>query len=299
MPTAFPILPARTLAVSLLTLRRRYRKRLNRCQRRFSDAAVHDLRIETRRLLALLDLLRSLQFERAVRKPRKVLKRRLDAFDGLRDTHVCLALLKPLRREFPEARPLDALWRRRERELVAQLGREIKTTKPARLQKRLKDVEKTARARGDSERWSSHAQLAQTALREAYARVLALRRRIRRNAPATVHRTRVAFKRFRYLTELLEPLLPGLTQEHREQMRGFQSRMGDIQDLQVLLAAVTAAVKEAGFPPADGRRLRAALLRRRREMIDHFLTSLDGLSNFNPSSLGLSGVPAELTSPPP
>ncbi len=298
MPTAFPILPARTLAVSLRTLRRRYRKRLHRCQRRFSEVAVHDLRIETRRLLAMLDLLRTLQFERAVRKPRKVLKRRLDAFDGLRDTHVCLALLKPLRREFPEARPLDALWRRRERELVAQLGREIKATKPARLQKRLTKVEKTVRAVADSER-RSYARLAQTALREAYARVQALRRRIRRNAPATLHRTRVAFKRFRYLTELLEPLLPGLTQERREQMRGCQSRMGDIQDLQVLLAAVTAAVKEAGFPPADGRRLRAALLCRRREMIDHFLTSLDELPNFNPTSLGLSGVPAELTSPPP
>lgn len=283
MATTLPALLARTLAASLRTMRRRYRKRLKLCQRKFSETAVHDLRIETRRLLALLDLLRALHFNLALRKTRKVLKRRLDAFDELRDTHVCLTLLKPLRREVPEVRGLDPLWRRQERLLVVELRREIRATKQARLQKRLKALEKAlATGIGGARRGSDEAP-ARAALSEAFARVMALRRRIRRNAPSTIHRTRVAFKRFRYMSELLQPLLSGFPKNHLERMRAFQGLMGDIQDLEVLLAAVATAVEAGAFPVADGVRARALLLTSRRAAIDRFLDALDELAAFDPA----------------
>ena len=46
------------LAESLKMRWKRYRKRLKQCQRKFSEGAVHDSRIETRRLLSLIDMLR-------------------------------------------------------------------------------------------------------------------------------------------------------------------------------------------------------------------------------------------------
>jgi hypothetical protein len=48
------------LAERARALRRRYRKRLERCRKRYSESAVHELRIDTRRLLTLLDLLDAL-----------------------------------------------------------------------------------------------------------------------------------------------------------------------------------------------------------------------------------------------
>lgn len=285
MDVLLPKAIAPHLARSVRTLRRRYRHRLERCQRKFSETAVHDLRIETRRLLALLDLLRTLHFGGDVRKARKDLKRRLDSFDALRDTHVCLTLLKPLRREFPETRLLDSLWRRQERELIGELCRGIKATRQRRLQKRLKAIEETLAATGSGKCPSSAEQLAQAALGEAFARVIVLRRQICRRAPATIHRTRVAFKRVRYMSELLQPLAKGITDELLARMRGFQKLMGDIQDLEVLLHAVAAAVETGAVVPADGRRLCSTLRLRRRDAIDRFLLTLEELPALNPTTL--------------
>ena len=50
-------------------------------------------------------------------------------------------------------------------------------------------------------------QLAAAALRDTFRRVLALRRNVRSSEPATIHHLRVCFKRFRYVSELLRPLL--------------------------------------------------------------------------------------------
>lgn len=295
MQIALPKPLATHLVAELRRLRRRYHKRLERCQGRFSETAVHDLRIETRRLLAMLDLLRALHFDAAVRKPRKALKRRLDAFDALRDTHVCIALLKPLRRALPELRVLDSRWRRHERELIARLRRRINTTKQARLQKRLKQIEATLRDTAVSASRQSGRTLALRALGEAYARVLALRQRIRPHRPATIHRTRIAFKRLRYLSELLQPMLPGLTREHLKRMRDFQALMGTIQDLEVLLGAVAAAAKAGQLPTADTRRLRATLLLGRRDATDRFLATLDELSTFDPARLAQLRTPATIS----
>ena len=297
MPTALPALLARALADGLRTLRRRYCKRLERCQRRFSEAAVHELRVETRRLLAMLDLLRAFQFSRTLRKTRRVLKRRLDAFDALRDTHVCLALLKPLRREVPEARVLDPLWRRQERQWVAELRRNIKATKHARLQKRLKKLETSLRESAITAPRQTTNALVLAALREAFANVEALRRGVRRRSPATIHRLRVAFKRVRYKCELLRPLLPGLTKKHLQHMRAFQARMGDIQDLEVMLAAVTMATEQQHVPPVVARGLRQTLLARRRDAIDRFLASVDELSTFDPARFAVSTASAKTPGP--
>ena len=101
MSKSTPAALAAHLTGSVRTMRRRYRKRLDRAQKKFSETAVHDLRIETRRMLALLDLLDALRVGEGLKKTRKIFKQRLDAFDRLRDTHVQLSLLKPLWRDFP------------------------------------------------------------------------------------------------------------------------------------------------------------------------------------------------------
>jgi len=69
---------ATSLADRVKAERRRYRKRLERGQQEFSEKAVHDLRVETRRLLALLDVLLALQFPGPIKKIRKVFKKRFD-----------------------------------------------------------------------------------------------------------------------------------------------------------------------------------------------------------------------------
>ncbi len=269
------------LAASLRGMRRRYRRRLARCQARFSEDSVHELRIETRRMLALLDLFRALGIGDALKKLRRVYKKRLDAFDELRDTHVQLLLLKPCWPEFPEARALESWLRQREQRLTEELRRVIRRMKPVRLERRLKAIEKelrqTARAAAPG-----GANAAATALREVFASVLELHRQVNRRDTETIHRLRVAFKRFRYLSELLQPLFPRLTNKRLRRMQDFQTLMGDIQDLEVLLTGVARAVEETELPAVAVRRLGADLQRKRRTAISTFLTAIDDLLKFTP-----------------
>lgn len=282
MISNFPAELARHLAESVHEARRRYRKRLARCQRQFSESAVHELRIETRRLLALLDLLEGLHFPEPFKKLRKTFKKRLDAFDDLRDTHVQLELLKPLWPDFPEACDLRKLLRKCEKRLVPKLSSKVRTTKNGRLNRQLKQVEKALRQRGKTSAAGRANSLEQTFLASEFRRVLALRRRIRRNQPGTIHRMRVAFKRFRYTAELLQPFVPQFTPEYLARMKDFQGGAGNIQDLAVLLARLENYVKTGELPLQDIRNLRSELLRQERQAIDSFMSRIGELMKFEP-----------------
>jgi len=274
---------ATLLASRVKAERRRYRKRLELGQREFSKKAVHDLRVETRRLLALLDVLLALQSPGPLKKIRKVFKKRLDAFDELRDTHVQLTLLKPLCLEFPEARELDALLGRRERRLTDELRKEVHATKRAHWKRRLKIVEEELRDSAGKMAEATRLAILAT-VGEAFDQVVALRRRIRPDRTATIHRTRVAFKRFRYMCELLGPYLSELKAEDLGRMREYQAMMGNIQDIVVLLAGVRRAVADKEISGRAVGPLRRELVRRRRELTDIYLAAADRLFEFEPNA---------------
>ena len=275
---------ATLLASRFKAERRRYGKRLERGQREFSEKAVHDLRVETRRLLALLDVLLALHFPGPLRKIRKVFKKRLDAFDALRDTHVQLLLLKPLCQEFPEARELDAVLCERAQRLTNELRTEVHATKHAHWERRLRIVEEELRDSAD-EMAGEEARLAiLSAVDEAFDQVVALSGRVRPDRTATIHRTRVAFKRFRYMCELLCPYLQELKAGDLGRMREYQAMMGNIQDIVVLLAGVRSAVADKEISGRAVGPLRRELLRRRRELIDIYLAAADRLFDFEPNA---------------
>jgi CHAD domain-containing protein len=283
MARELPAESARYLARLLRRTRRRYRKRLARCQEKFSEAAVHELRVENRRALALLDLMQAINVGGSLDKPRKILKRRLDAFDDLRDAQVESLILKPLLRKYPEADEFEAFVRRREQKLVAQLRREIKALKPRRVERMLKTLEKdVAAASGKSERPGAAGAALAKPLNEAFRRAAMLRRRIRRVDTETIHRTRIAFKTFRYLCELLEPFLPWLTARRLRDMHAWQTRMGDIQDMEVLLAQMERVVKHGEVRLKSVKRLHAALARRLVVLVNQFVNTADRLEQFRP-----------------
>jgi CHAD domain-containing protein len=273
---------ATSLASRLKAERRHYGKRLERGQREFSEKAVHDLRVETRRLLALLDVLLALDFPRPLRKIRKVFKKRLDAFDELRDTHVQLLLLKPLCQEFPEARELDALLCQRAQRLTDKLRKEVQATKQANWERRLKTLEEELRDSADKMAGEATRLAILSAVDEAFDQVVMLRQRVRPDRTATIHRTRVAFKRFRYMCELLCAYLPELKAEDLGRMREYQAMMGNIQDIVVLLAGVRRAVGDKEISGRTVGPLRRELLRRRREMTNIYLAAADRLFDFQP-----------------
>jgi len=274
---------ARHLAQLLKRTRHRYSRRLARCQAEFSEAAVHALRVETRRALALLDLVQALEAGGPLKKSRKDLKRRLDAFDELRDAQVGLLIVKARLGKFPGAAEFESFLREREGSLVAHLRGEIKALKPGRVGRMLKSLEAdVAAACGASAEPATVRSAVALPLGAAFQRVATLSQRARFANPEAIHRTRIAFKSFRYLCELLQPLLPWLTARHVREMHAWQTRMGDIQDVKVLLAGMQRAVKhgEVSFQAVE--KLHAALARRQVILANQFVRTAGRLERFRP-----------------
>jgi len=270
------------LARSLKQQWKRYRKQLKRCQRKCSPGAIHAFRVETRRLLSTLELLGGFLPARRVEKAQRILKRQRDIFDDLRDTQVQLAVVGNMRRAFPAARPFHAWLRKREERYTRKARKNIMKVRTGRLGKLIgacrEEVEKQIR---NSTSWKALAVILRS-VDCAFRRARQLRARIDARDTLTIHRTRVAFKKFRYMVEALAEHLPVITRERLVAMRRYQTMMGEIQDAKVLLAALDKSLGQQDIRKKAVRRFRAELLRRRQRLIRVYLKVADQLLEFWP-----------------
>ena len=270
------------LGDSLRAQRRHYRRRLKSCQERFSEDAVHDVRVEARRLLSTLELLGAFFSERDLRKIRRTLRRHLDTFDQLRDTQVQLNYTGRIMNLFPDARPFYNWLQARKARFTRKTRKAVKQIKTKRLGRRLEILAgEIRRQRKRIPREQAFA-IVRRAIREAFARVAHAGRQVRAADTRTIHRTRIAFKHFRYMVEAMAPLLPAVTEDHLRAMRGYQCMMGDIQDMEILLAALDKCAQAEAMPAAPARRLRNELIRWRRLLIRVFLNAAGRLQHFWP-----------------
>jgi CHAD domain-containing protein len=107
---------------------------------------------------------------------------------------------------------------------------------------------------------------------------------VRADDAKTIHRTRIVFKHFRYMVEALAPLLPAVTEDHRRAMRAYQCMMGDIQDMEVLLAALDKFVQKEEVNAASARQLKNELVRWRQMLIQIYVNAAGRLRRFWPPS---------------
>src|SRR5688572_666906 len=273
----------RELKASLKKRWKRYRRALELCQRRFSEKSVHASRVETRRLLSLIELLNVFLGQSHLKKTRQILKRHLDAFDPLRDTQVQLLLLAKHRRQFPEAKAFHEALVRREERCRESAARRIKRIKVRPLKKVLHQLARQlSHVRKNAAQSTRHRAAVMNAVRDAFARTLALQRAMDPGAAASIHRTRIAFKKFRYMVEALQPLFPEITPERVTAMQDFQSIMGDVQDTEVFLARLDKYASEHETRAKTLARLRRWLLVRLTAQITCCLKHADRLHQFWP-----------------
>jgi CHAD domain-containing protein len=210
------------------------------------------------------------------------LKRHLDSFDDLRDTQVQLLYVRKLLWIGQAVRLFHAYLSKREDRYTAATRKRIKRIKTKRLGQLIAGCKRELRR----ERKRCHPRQAQTillrAVNRAYARVVQLKARIDPGNTATIHRTRIAFKKFRYMVEALEPLLPGVTEKRLAEMRHYQTMMGDIQDLEVLLKTLGTFFKKHKVKAESARHFRDELLRRRHWLTRRYLAAADTLREFRP-----------------
>lgn len=221
---------AKQLLLDALETRwKKFRAELKTCRKEFSEEAVHDLRVATRRLLALFDLLRSVLNHIRIQKIRRALKDQLDDLDDLRDTQVMLADISEFIQEIPSLQKFQERLQKSEKKLLRKTRKRIQSRDISQLAKRVK---KLSAMLADLPAELLREQIF-TATDERFARVLQTHDAIDLENIPSIHKLRIAFKKFRYTIEIVNPLITNFPAANFERMHSYQSMMGDIQDLEV------------------------------------------------------------------
>src|ERR1035441_3228303 len=226
-----PVAVGPLLAAALDSRWRSYCEQLRHSQQQFSEEAVHQLRVATRRLLAQITLLSCVAPSAALEKARRILKRRLAALGDLRDAQVQRLFIEQKAVSFPELVLLRAWLQRRERRLAKSAAAKVARFRTRKLERwtafMLEDL--TAQAR-KSRLQTQLASAVLHAAAQAFAEAVARRRAIDLADPQTIHQTRVAFKRFRYTVESPSPGITGMSKRQLRALAYYQRKMGIIQD---------------------------------------------------------------------
>ncbi len=183
---------------------------------------------------------------------------------------------------FPELQPFYNYLTKRERRLIKRVGKEVEKADTTKLERAVATITEQLRALPDGFVAQEQARATVVGVAEAaFSRVAKRQQKIDPTNAVTIHRMRVAFKKFRYLVEALAPMLDGVGREKLKSMGAFQDMMGKIQDAEVLSASLTAFLANKGKAyKRSVRPAREELARRRATAIDEFLASADQIYTF-------------------
>ncbi len=201
-----------------------YYTELKLCRREASREAIHDLRVAARRLLAVIELLRAIMPHPRLQRMRTSFKNQLDNLEELRDTQVVLAEISEVMGELPESKLFLVYLEKREKRLLQTAEKQVYLLKPGNLIKRISAVRRSVvKLSEDGKDINSH--LLET-VDDAFGLVLHRSEMLDQTRPATIHRLRIAFRKFRYMAEIVQPGLPGYPPENLGLLHEFQELNG-------------------------------------------------------------------------
>jgi len=253
-----------------------YRAELQRCRAEFSNEAVHDLRAAARRMLAILRLLNSLSPRPRLERLNRAFKDQLDEFDDLRDTQVILAEISETLPELPQLEGFQEYLLGVEKSLLKTLRKKLKVIDLFDVSKRIRRMRESLKAESDA-----NGNLVLQTLQAVDDAFLITKQRRSWINPAqanTIHRVRLAFKSFRYMVEIINPLLPDFPSGNLKQMHDYQSLMGEIQDVEVIMQALADA--PAHITSLDPEPVRRHYERCHADAISAYMESVNQLDTF-------------------
>ena len=269
----------------LTTLNQRYEKyrpERKRCKDEFSEEAVHDLRIATRRLLALIELLRVITLAKhpvgakpRLQKLRRVFKDQLNSLNDLRDTQVMSAEISEMLESLPELIPLQKFLQKREKRLLKTAEREVGAIKISGISHQVEKLRASLAEPAVNQDLTARLFLA---VDDAYLKVTLRMRRVDPAQPASIHRVRIAFKEFRYMLEIIHSFLPGFSEVLLKNLNNYQTAMGEIQDVEVMLHTLEDfAAKHKAYDPQP---VQHFYEQHHAELINAYIENMNEFANF-------------------
>ncbi len=240
-----------------------------------SDPAVHRLRVESRRVMAVLALAGPDRHHHT-RPVRKVARAALEALSALRDAHVQIGSAKELAEKYPDARPFVRYLNRRERRLRKAAAADLRDIHVHRAGRACASLARAADDQASaSAAWAERS--AGPAIAAAWDEVEERLKVIDAADLRTIHRLRVALKRVRYMFEAgdgvggLDPRIEAL---RAADLVAAVRRMGRLHDVETLVERADAfAGKRTGNADAVAS-LRDLLVRRRTRLLRQVMADL-------------------------
>jgi len=205
-----------------------------------SEKAIHDLRVNTRRLIAILDLAKAVSGDAEIAKLQRRFKKVLKRMGPLRDTQVLLVNLSRIPQRGLVGDFKKTLEQKERREIDG-IRDELSRRRKQKLSKAVEDV------RGGV--CNLQVKLGREKVHRSIDRVLSSRRnellkaerRFHRSQPISedlLHAMRIALKKFRYVIEAAQPLLDDSARQRAKEMHAFQQLIGESRDVELLRAAL-------------------------------------------------------------
>ena len=207
------------------------------CGKTPTRKAVHALRVDARRLEALIEVLRYATDAppKALRRLAKVAGEPLDALARLRDDQVQRRLVGGMEGTESTEALLSYLHKRQTRHkkrALRALARIDRRRADAAARRVRKGVVRHQGAPTPRERTSLLLAAVDGAATDVRSRIA----RLDTGNSKTPHKLRIALKRFRYVTEIAEEVSPQVRVASQPTLRALQRRLGQLHDADVLLA---------------------------------------------------------------
>ncbi len=263
-----------------------------------TEKAVHDMRVAMRRLISLLEMVGSALPKSGGTQVRKQLRKHLKSLSDLRDIQVQILAVREMQSEHPELPAFlgelyvrEASQTKRARKEIQRIDTDPVRDHIARLSTNL-DKRLVTPTMNDASVLILLGMLAET-----YIEAAGVKEEIAGSANdpeslhelcRNIHRLRLIFKRFRYVVEILRPLLPRVSGRMLKSMSDYQSKMGAIHDTEVLIESISLHAKharrlrpEAGSSPAEPLApIISQLKGRLKQESDEFLLMIDELDDY-------------------
>jgi CHAD domain-containing protein len=222
------------LAAALHERWRTFHQALKRCRQKFSTGAVHECRVEARRLLSSLDLIQSIARQKRFRKARRPIRKCLKLLQPLRDVQVQENLARQSAiASLPLIRLELAKHRRRHRKKALRGIKSLEVERAKDLATKMEEyLCRDSPANGSEIAIRLGLVKRLTAL---YRAVIELRQDIDPGNVETIHRVRIAFKKFRYTLEPVRGLLKEFSFASMRDIKSMQEALGRLQDTDVYL----------------------------------------------------------------
>ncbi len=227
---------------SLETSFGKFKHNFSECKRHFSEESVHDFRVSMRRFMALLDLLNQVYPRKYLLDIRKILKKELKVFNPLRDNQVQILNLRSLIYTYPALFTYYVKQLHDEQIFINQIKVTLDDLSIHDIEGLMFFIMMDMKDRLRKEQGGFSGMF--TAAKQSFDSLIEKRNDVDIKNLETVHKLRIAFKKFRYVVEMLFPYIH-YPKEILKRLKGMQNILGEIQDNRVFFAQVSIFISES------------------------------------------------------